>query len=376
MLPLAPPALSARAPVVSIPFEPLGSLIVVRGTVDGKPVRLVLDTCAGINLLTPDTAKSLGLQGGVAIPVGGAGETARSANLVFLKTLACGGQALGGQPAVVMELPAAGGKRADGILGMPFLSKFVVTIDYAAKTVSFRAPGAPSPKDAAALPMTIRQGLPEVPATVDGLSGQVRVDSGYGGTFSFTSPTVERERLVAKYPKRIETITGQGLGGATRGDALRLGGLTLGNVTLSAPIAYLARDRSGALADSGTIGLLGGEALSRFTATFDFPGKTLYLKKNADFDRPFPFGRTGFSGTFDEDGAYKVALVTPDSPASEAGIAVGETVVSVDGKSPLALTSGGMRDAFRREPGARVVVKLKSTAGVEREVTLKLRDLL
>jgi hypothetical protein len=375
-LPPSPPAIVAPAKVVELPFESLGSLIVVSAKVNGKPARLILDTCAGVSLITPEAAKKFELGTGMPIAIGGAGEISRRAELVQLRSLECAGRSEVGQPAVILSLPASGGKSADGILGMPFLSRYVLRIDYAAKKVSFLSPGSPAPKGASPLPLTRRMGLPETELSVDGLTGKVRVDTGYGGTFSFTSPTVTKEKLREKYTRRIETITGQGLGGHSVGEAVRTGTLTLGEHSLKDAVAFLSADKSGALADSGTVGLLGGEALSRFTVTFDFPAGKLYLEKNAHFGEPFVGPRAGFSGTLEVDGTYLVRTVTPGSPAQQAGIQIGDRIIAIGGTPVRTLGYNGVRESLRSTVTSQLALRLLDKEGAAREVVVTLRELL
>jgi hypothetical protein len=371
-----PPAIVAPAPSYELPFEIMGNMIVVTAKINGKPARLILDTCAGVSLLTPEAAKKFGTGEGIAMSIGGAGEGARKARLVQLQRIECAGRSAAGQPAVVTTLPAGGGKRADGILGMPFLSQFVLKIDYDKKRLWLLSPGTPAPKEATLVSLTRRFNLPEVDAEVDGLKGRVRLDTGYGGSFTFTSPTVAREKLKEKYPKRIETVTGQGLGGASIGEALRVSSLMLGGESLTGVIANLSADKGGALADSGTIGLVGGEVLCRFTLTFDFPAGKLYVQRGSRFAEPFVGPRAGLSGTLEESGIYVIRIVTPGSPAAEAGIAIGEKLTAIDGKPVAALSSAAIRDALRGAPGTMLTLTLLGTDGMSREVTLTLRELL
>ncbi len=376
LLQTAPPAKIAPAPSFELPFETLGNLIVVTAKVNGKPARLILDTCAGVSLLTPEAAKKFGTGEGMPMNIGGAGDKARKAKLVQLDSLECAGRRSAFQPAVVTELPAGGGEKADGILGMPFLAPFVLRIDYDKKRVSLLAPGAPAPRGASALPMVRRMGLPEVEARIDGIQGRVRLDSGYGGSFTFTSPTVTKEKLREKYARRIETVTGQGLGGASLGEAVRTGSLALAGLDLGGVVSYLSADKGGALADSETIGLVGGEVLGRFIVTFDFPAGTLYLEKGKRFAEPFVGPRAGFSGVLESDGTYTIKTVTAGSPAAEAGLVVGDVLLGIDGTPVKALGVHGIRAMLRRLPGTSLMLRVKSENGSSKEQTIVLKELL
>ena len=53
-------ALPARAQSLTLNLKVLGEHVAVEGTVNGQPLRLILDTGAGANVLTPEAAKRLG----------------------------------------------------------------------------------------------------------------------------------------------------------------------------------------------------------------------------------------------------------------------------------------------------------------------------
>jgi C-terminal processing protease CtpA/Prc len=141
-------------------------------------------------------------------------------------------------------------------------------------------------------------------------------------------------------------------------------------------VSYLSADKGGALADSGTIGLVGGEVLNRFTLTFDFPAGKLYLEKGKRFAESFIGPRTGFSGALESDGTYSIKTVLAGSPASEAGLVVGDLLLSIDGKPVRALGVHGIREALRRAPGTSVVLGIQSASGSSKEQTIVLKELL
>lgn len=371
-----PPCQIAQAQVAEVPFALEGYLIVVEGKINGKPAKLILDTGAGLGLFTPKTAAKLELKSIGKANIGGGGEKAAQADLTLVQTIEIGGALQRQQMGIILELPSGAKADFDGIVGYPFLKNYVVQIDYLAKKVRFLTPEqfSPDPK-ASVLPMSLRMNVPEIPVRIDGLAGKVWVDTGYSGALTFTSPTVEKNVLAAKYPKRVETVLGQGLGGVTKGQMTRIGALELGDVSLPGVITGLSRDKSGALADSEIIALLGGEVLSRFTVTLDYPSKRFFLTKNADFAKPFVYSRAGLSGVMDGDG-YRVLTVAPESPAAEVGIKQDEQILTLDGTPVGQLGLPGLRESLRREVGTKVTATIRATDGQTRTVVLILRDLL
>jgi len=358
-----------------VPFTYEGYLIVVEGKVNDQPARLILDTGAGAGLYTPKSAEKLQLKSMGQTLVGGGGEKLVPAKITNAK-IEIGGAIQTQQLGVILDLPSGSKGEFDGIVGYPFLRNYVVQIDYATKKVRFIEPKdfSPDPK-AQLLPMNLRMNIPEIPGKIDGIVGALRVDTGYSGTLTFTSPTVSKNALDKKYPKRVETVLGKGLGGVTIGEVTRIGVLEMGGIKVPKVVTGLSRDKSGALADTGTIALLGGEVLSRFTVTLDYPGKRFFLAKNADFNQPFVFSRVGFSGTFEGDG-YEVLTITPGGPAEKAGLKKGDVLTVLDGQPAKDLGLSGSREIFRRAPGTKVQATVRTATGTTRMVVIILQDVL
>lgn len=127
----APPtrtlAEAKRAGAMAIAFETRQRLIHVQGAVNGKgPLTFLVDTGSAELLLVPRAAKSLGLA--TTAPAGGQPDVA----FAQLARVTVGGAEVADVPCIVHLLPDAQGAGAayHGILGYPFLSRFVVTINY------------------------------------------------------------------------------------------------------------------------------------------------------------------------------------------------------------------------------------------------------
>ncbi len=121
----------------AIPFRLIDRLIHVSVAVDEtRALTFLLDTGAAETLLMPETAERLRLRG---TPVTGDAGWQR----VVLGRVALGTVVATDTPAVIHRLPGerSAGASYAGILGYPFLLPYAVTVDYAARTVSFVAAG-------------------------------------------------------------------------------------------------------------------------------------------------------------------------------------------------------------------------------------------
>jgi hypothetical protein len=141
---------------------------------------------------------------------------------------------------------------------------------------------------------------------------------------------------------------------------VRLQELRFGPLTLHAPIAEV--ESAGAAGGNPRLaGVLGLEALSRFNFVLNQRYASLYLEPNQRMHEPF---ETDMSG-----------LVTPGSPASDAGVQPGDILIRMEGKPLVAANLGSVTAALRSAPGALVHLELERN-GKPEPVTLRLKRML
>jgi predicted aspartyl protease len=134
------PKKSAAKPVPFKLAKPDKPLILLETTVNGKgPFRFVLDTGAGLTMISPELAKKLAIKHEETQKAVGAGGSVE-VHFGTLKSLGIGETRLDGLKVGIMEL--TGISKAietdiDGIVGYNFLTKFRVSIDYPKQTVAF-----------------------------------------------------------------------------------------------------------------------------------------------------------------------------------------------------------------------------------------------
>ncbi|BDI28409.1 hypothetical protein CCAX7_004600 [Capsulimonas corticalis] len=343
--------------------------------VNGKPAVFVLDTAAGADVLSVTAAKRLGVIASdpkkplVATGAGGHQQTW----LAHLETLKAGGAVLRQSPVFLLDLPPI--LKADVLLGYEFLHRFVTTIDYQARTVTFRDAAPPSADGAAALPFVLTGNVPGIEAELDGKRGRFQIDTGDAGAIDVNTPFVTRDHLRDKYPKRMDMITGLGVGGEERSSIVRIGSLKIGSVTIANPIADLSLQKQGAFAASDVSGSLGYGVLSRFKVTLDYQSAKIVLEDAGLGDQSFPYNRSGVGYSL-SGGVPTVTDVIAGSPAEQVGVRAGDQIVEING---VPMDDGGirqLRDAVRGAPGENVRLKLRAPDKATRDITLTLRELL
>lgn len=362
-----------------VPFELLNNHIYVTVRLNGgEPLRFLFDT-GGVNVVTPATAKELGLEVQGRLQGRGAGEKSEDVGLTRVQELRVGDVTLRDQ--VFYVLPMAGleeaeGVEVDGLIGYEVFKRFVVRIDYAGSLLTFTLPAAFRETGAGtAVPFTFDGQTPQVQGELDGVPGTFSIDTGSRASLTLTAPFAREHGLEAKYAPRFEAMSGWGVGGGVRSAMTRAKVLKLGSVEVPGPVTDIARSEKGAFADRYDAGNVGGGVLRRFTVTFDYPNQRLYLEPNAAFPRPDSYDRAGL--WLNRAGAeLEVKDVVAGGPAAEAGLKAGDRIVAVDGTSAAEIRLPDLRVRLRTEkPGTPVRLTVR-TGEATREATVVLRDLV
>jgi len=367
-------SLAVKGDSVTVPFEERGGHLYVTGSVNDKPARFIIDTGAGGNVFTPAAAARFGFAAGASVTVNGAG--AVEAYQATVRHLEAGGAVVENEIAIVTPLPSE--LECDGLLGYGFLSRFVTTLDYENKRITWTRAGKwkPSVRPDADLKLFLDKNLPHVDGAVDGIKGRFELDAGNQGALILYKPFVDKNGLRTRYSPRIETITGRGVGGYLYGDLVRVPSLTLGELTLNGVVAELSRQETGAFFEKKIAGNIGADILRRFTVTLDYGGKRVYLTKNRGFNAPFNGNRSGLGADY-ENGRFFIVAVVPGGPGDEAGVKVGDTIIAI-GDTPInKITPSEARERMRGPAGTVVELRLRTgDTGPVRTVKLTLRDLI
>lgn len=160
-------------------------------------------------------------------------------------------------------------------------------------------------------------------------------------------------------------INGQITGKRSRVKELKIGEFSLANALVSYPYKiYLPK--TGIV--EGRNGSIGGEILKRFSLIFDYQGRELYLKKNANFTKPFNYNMSGievehngiefvketlkfetpliygvkdehvvfknndFKYKFELKPVFEIASIRENSPADLVGLKVGDKIIRLNKK--------------------------------------------
>jgi hypothetical protein len=254
--------------------------------------------------------------------------------------------------------------------------RFVVDINFEDLTLRFAEPSSwtPLPANGRLVDLSfVGGGIPSVEATIDGVRGELAIDTGDRSSLTLFSPFVARQRLREKYQRRIGAVTGWGVGGPIPADVTRAGSLSFGGFDIARVITRMPTLKTGVFASDISAGSIGNGVLKRFRATFDYGGKRLFLAPNASFGADDPLDRSGLWLSQHARG-FEVMSVVAASPAEQIGMKAGDVVTAVDGRAAGDIFLVELRERLKRDPAGSVVrMKLERTGAV---VSLTLRDLL
>ncbi len=369
---------SIAGKTTTVPIQIINNHIYVQGRVNGRgPFTFILDT-GGAFIISPELAAALktGSSGGVQI--GGVGDTTEAAGFTHIDLLQFGAASVKDQYALVLPIDkgfgVAEGLHIDGMIGYEFVARFLTTIDYARQTMTL-APLGPKPAvvaGATAIPFFFNGTIPNVPIVIDGIPANGEFDTGSRGSLTLTSPFVGAHPHLASKIETGDGVAGFGIGGPSLAKLGRLDSLQIGPFVLAKPIVAFGTQSQGAFADPLGGQNVGGDVWKRFTVTFDYPHYRLLLAPNATIASAFNYDRSGLF-VIDKAGAHVVLGVRDGTAGAIAGLAKGDTILSVDGAPAAGLSLAQLRTAFSGPAGTAIKLHVKNATG-ERDVVLTLKD--
>lgn len=364
-----------------LPFTLIDNRIFVPVTINGRgPYQFIFDT-GGANILDPTVAQELGLKLDPDGEAWGAGAARQQAWRTGVKRADLGDVAIRDHEFRVISLDAIrraiGFRRLDGLVGRELFERFVVDIDYTEQTLTFSEPKSWSPPESFGKPQTLGsyEGIPTLPAAVDGIKGNFIIDTGDRSSLTLFGPFVDRHGLRAKHGRTVQAVTGWGVGGPIPADVMRAQTFSVAGHNLTGIVTRMPLLKTGGFASSDAAGSIGTGVLKRFRTTFDYSRKHLYLMPGATYAAADPADRSGLWLSMDEAG-FKVMSVVAASPAAEAGLHVNDVVMAVDGKPAAQLFLVDLRERLKTAPPGTQMRLTVRTPTNTRDVTVTLRDLI
>ncbi len=252
-------------------------------------------------------------------------------------------------------------KPDDCVFGVGILRHFAVQIDYLTGSLRLYDPkNFAVPTEAIDVPITFSVGSPVVDAVVsfaedDTVHAKLLVDTGVRRYLLLSKGFIDSQQALTRMRRVVKPpFSASGAGGPVELLATRLHAIAIGSARVDKPIALLLRTASGASRKEPD-GYLGNEFFRRFVVTLDYPHSRLLLEPNRNFkDQPGPYDGSGL-GIEKKDNQFIITTVAPTSAADRAGLMVGDTLLSLDGKPSNALKSGYIMERLCRTGGESIV---------------------
>jgi hypothetical protein len=354
-------AANKSKPISSIPFEVVGSYVVIRVKInDSSPLNLILDSGIRNTIITElqegdhitlnySTVKDLmGLGGGTHLE-------AYSSNF---NTLKIGKLKLDAKTVLVLKEDAFNlskhtGTKINGMIGVDFFQDYIIEVSYTAKRVYFYDQRSfIVPNGYEMTPLTIEGqkifvGLSVLEA--DSVKRHVKMLIDTGAELNAWFQTFKTGSVHIP-PKFICGTIGQGLNGEIVGKIGRMPRICFGNHCLPNPIVSFPDSVSIAdiIQNSDRDGTIGSQILSRFNFIIDYQQKLFYFKPNYNFTSKFYYNVSGIELTqvFPNFPQTEVWKVWKGSPADKAGVHEGDLIMEVNGKKSYELNINEIRSIF------------------------------
>ena len=315
--------------VVTIPAE---HGLLFEATLNGHaPLKTVFDTGA-VNVMSVDLAHQLGLsletQG---IEFGTSTSATTQVHKTHVDTVQIGDLVLHNQTFYVINMPAEAGAPSL-LMGYELLRRFGVRIDYQRQALTFydgahfRYTGSGT-----ALPLHYKGNGLLVDGSVGTATGSFLLDTGNESGFSLSTGFVTKHNLVQQLGAHFIGYNGRGFAGPSPPAYIaRLRTLKLGSVLAPPIVAHLLTDPSDT---SNLAGNVGQSVLDKFTEVFDCIHGQVFFETTTRSTAPEIFNGAGL--IFESFGhGLEIMTVLPDSPAARAGLQPGDTVTTINGKTP------------------------------------------
>jgi hypothetical protein len=248
------------------------------------PLPFILDT-GGHDILTPASARTLGLRMVGSGKSYGAGSGSTATSFTRVDSIGIGGVRLVNQPFTVLHLDLgqmdANGKTVPiaGILGLELFERFLVAIDYASNTVTLSRKTEPPPKADETVSLRFTSDMPLADASVDGVVGSFGIDSGNNVGLILFAPWASQHLPSGEFNAR-SSVSGESVGGSIYLRKAAPVALSLGKVLFASVQSLIARADSGSFSVRSEAGNIGTPVLRLLKrAAFDYLRDELYLDR-------------------------------------------------------------------------------------------------
>lgn len=265
----------------------------------------------------------------------------------------------------VNALSIAHGQKIEGIIGMSLLSPFVVQIDYDGQKLQLFEPEEGEESDwGQPIPMGYnRRNMPMISATMLGtLPNYFVIDTGSDSgvdLYHYTFKRIVSDEKLPTVEQPFLTLGGTQHIRQTRLDLFQIKAFQYEKLVVG---------------ESPDMSRIGTTFLCRHVVTFDFPRKTLYLKKGKLFGFVEEVDMSGLT-IASEPRAFRVYFVNETSPAYEAGVKANDIILRVNGRDAADYGLSELRKLLHSGDGKEINMTIRR-GSLDKQITFRLKKVI
>ena len=228
-------------------------------------------------------------------------------------------------------LTSSYGLKVDGVIGLSFLRRYIVMVNYDTRIIEVYTPGKIKYPRGGHLLKPIFYGLPVISTDVlDNTltQGEFIFDTGAGLNMLLNEDYVKDSSLLKKNRKLFVTQA-EGLGGKKAMKITVIKRIEIGPYKFRKVPIYIFKDDFNITNYPKMGGVIGNDILRRFNLILNYPYQEIYIRPNTHFYDDFDYSYTGL-GLYQIDGEIYVEDVVEPSPAHKAGLIPGDIIVAID----------------------------------------------
>ncbi|HEY1199508.1 MAG TPA: aspartyl protease family protein [Niastella sp.] len=227
-------------------------------------------------------------------------------------------------------LTSAYGEKIDGIIGLSFLARYILAVDYDSSKISVYTKGTIKYPRGGFLLKPLINTIPILNANIKDnrpLTSRFYFDTGAGMCLLLSADFVSDSNFIK--PKRKWYATqAEGLGGKAPMKQGVIKQVQVGPFRFRNVPTYIFDDEYNVTAYPALAGLIGNDLLRRFNLIINYERKDIYMTPNSHYKEQFDYSYTGL-GMYVVDGEIQVVDIMPESPAEQAGFKEGDVIMAV-----------------------------------------------
>ena len=247
------------------------------------------------------------------------------------------------------------GQAPHGVLGLDFFNRVVVEINYYRQTVQLYDPAAFTYSGTGtSFPLEMSPAGPLVHGKFEvaghkNYDSQFIVDTALDSSVVFFRAFTDSEKISSAHFKAFESSDPR-LDAGTKMLLGRIKQVQLGPYTVQESIGAFLQQNLPGMNDRKIAGAIGGGLLRRFNVILDFPHNRMILEPNLSINTLEDADMSGLSiiATGANLRTFEVVNVQKGTPASDAGIQVGDVIAGLDDEPAADFTLTALREEFRQ----------------------------